>query len=88
MSAWKRDARCRTVGVDPFFPAGQGRALRDDEAAAKAVCAWCRVQQQCLDAALQLEGDAPAAERGGIWGGKNARERHAIHRQQRQHADA
>jgi WhiB family redox-sensing transcriptional regulator len=78
---WEADARCRTVGAEPFFPEGNGGTVRAAAEEAKAVCAWCLVRQQCLEYALRLEGGAEHGSRAGIWGGTTPRERHAIHRQ-------
>lgn len=55
------------IGVaDPevFFPHENGSA-----AAAKAICASCAVQGECLDYAMKTEA------RWGVWGGKSAEDR-------------
>lgn len=84
MSAdWEEHARCRVVGVEVFFPEGNGGRFRAAADEAKAVCDGCPVRRQCLDYALRIEGGAEAGSRAGIWGGLTPRERHAIHRQQR-----
>jgi WhiB family redox-sensing transcriptional regulator len=62
--SWWVRAACRGMGPELFFPHGE----RDDEAAeqiaaAKAVCAGCRVRLHCLVYGL---GTNPE---GGIWGG-------------------
>jgi WhiB family redox-sensing transcriptional regulator len=74
---WKADARCR--GVDPalLYP--------DDEdvagvARAKALCAACPVQSQCLEHALLHR------EKDGVWGGLTARERQRLIRRRRREA--
>lgn len=67
---WWTDAACRIGQGATFFPTQRGRYLPLREAQrAKAICARCRVQQPCLEAAL-LRG-----EREGIWGGMTPRER-------------
>lgn len=76
---WEDHARCKTVGPDAMFP-DQGQT--DDYRAAKAVCQWCPVRAQCLAYALEMEGNRPAIQRAGVWGGTTPRERAAISRQQ------
>ncbi|MFE2279883.1 WhiB family transcriptional regulator [Streptomyces sp. NPDC059454] len=69
---WLRSAAC--AGEDPelFFPVGStGPALRD-LAAAKRVCARCRVSAQCLGFAV--EGGLTS----GVWGGTGEDEREAL----------
>lgn len=69
-SRWRDRAACRGIG-DPelFFPAAEtGPQLAEQEAAAKAVCARCAVQAECLAFALValtdgIAGGATAAER-------------------------
>lgn len=72
---WIDDAACRTPagrGID-FFP-GRGEDLKP----AKAVCAICPVQVECLDHALTFP------ELHGIWGGASERERRRLRRQRLQ----
>jgi WhiB family redox-sensing transcriptional regulator len=78
---WEEDARCRTVGIEIFFPQGRGGEYQSAARDAKAVCGHCTVRQICLETALQLEAGAEVVRRAGIWGGTTPRERHAIHRQ-------
>ncbi len=76
---WRAKAACR--GLDPtiFYPSEE-----DDDAAAdaKAVCAVCPVQVECLEHALGYR------EREGVWGGATERERRRIIRQRRRAAYA
>ena len=67
--AWRDGAACN--GLDParWFPERTGASVA---AAAKAVCAACPVQPQCLEHALE------AGEREGIWGGSSPRERRRL----------
>ncbi len=61
---WADQAACRNADPELFF-ASDGEKLKPKasrEAAAKAVCAGCRVRQACLD-------DALANRLSGIWGG-------------------
>lgn len=56
-----------------FHPENErGRSKRQREARAKAVCARCPVQQECLDWALTVR------EPYGVWGGKSPGEREEI----------
>lgn len=69
---WVHRSACR--GLDPiiFYPA------TDDEAdAAKAVCAQCPVQLECLEHAIGNR------EHNGVWGGATERERQRIIRRRR-----
>jgi WhiB family redox-sensing transcriptional regulator len=63
---------CRDADPELFFPIGSsGRALRQI-AEAKAICAHCRLQPECLGYALATGQDA------GIWGGTTVEERRAF----------
>ena len=69
---WSTQAACR--GLDPliFYPA------TDEEAeVAKAVCATCPVQEECLEHAIERR------EHNGVWGGATERERQRIIRRRR-----
>lgn len=70
--AWQARAACRGPQASAFFP--PSHAERKDEksareARAKAICAECRVRQDCLDYAMRIR------EPHGIWGGLNEAER-------------
>lgn len=69
---WKHQAACRGYPDELFFPAGD----TDEEhiATALAVCAGCRVTEQCLDYALESN------QRAGIWGGTTEKERRSLRR--------
>jgi WhiB family redox-sensing transcriptional regulator len=69
---WSAKAACK--GLDPsiFYPPTDEEA---DEA--KAVCAACPVQAECLEHALELR------EKNGVWGGATERERLRIIRRRR-----
>ena len=62
---WMRDARCRDVDTEVFFPAPTDFV---GQAAAKLVCQDCPVKQPCLEYAL-------AHNLQGIYGGTGQRER-------------
>lgn len=69
---WSSKAACK--GLDPaiFYPPN------DDEAdVAKAICATCPVQVDCLEHAIELR------EKNGVWGGATERERLRIIRRRR-----
>jgi len=70
--SWSTKAACR--GLDPsiFYPPSDEEA---DEA--KAICAVCPVQVECLEHALALR------EKNGVWGGATERERMRIIRRRR-----
>ena len=61
---WMADALCTEVDPDAFFPEKGGSTKE-----ARAVCAECPVQAECLAYALRND------ERYGIWGGLSERER-------------
>lgn len=72
---WQDRAECK--GMDPILFFGPEHAetvreKRDREDAAKAVCARCPVQKECLEYALE------AREAYGIWGGMTEVERKAL----------
>lgn len=64
---WAEDALCAQTDPESFYPE-KGGSTRE----AKAVCASCLVQAECLDYALDHD------ERFGIWGGLSERERRRI----------
>jgi WhiB family redox-sensing transcriptional regulator len=65
--AWQQDGLCRQTDAEVFFPE-KGQSTRS----AKAVCARCPVQAECLEWALEHD------ERFGIWGGLSERERRKL----------
>lgn len=80
---WRVDARCRQKNAGFFFapPEHENRAEKTArESAARALCAACQVQQQCLDYALTVQ------EPHGIWGGMNELERRRVLRARAQAA--
>ena len=67
---WYKQAACTGMDTDRFFPhRGDSQSIT---IAAKAICAGCPVQQQCLDYALDT------TEIVGIWGGLTESERRAL----------
>jgi WhiB family transcriptional regulator, redox-sensing transcriptional regulator len=69
---WWEDAACRGLDSTIFYPVSE-----EEAGAAKAVCAMCEVQRECLDNALENR------EREGVWGGATERDRRRILRQRR-----
>ena len=63
---WMRDAACRGVDVDVFFP-GRGQSAEP----ARAICATCQVVEDCKRWALDYPDDA------GIAAGMSSRQRRA-----------
>lgn len=72
--SWQLQSACRGMDTDLFYSAdfARGAPKRNQEAAAKAVCAVCPVIGQCLSMALKV------GEPHGIWGGLNPDERDAL----------
>lgn len=71
-TAWQQEGRCRSVDATVFFPPMTFEHKPDREAReaeAKAVCAECPVQVECLDFALAVR------EPHGVWGGASELER-------------
>lgn len=60
---WAADAACAGMDTDLFFPEQGGAQM----SAAKAVCDGCPVRADCLEFALDDEGDG--WHRYGVWGG-------------------
>ena len=76
-AGWWSRAACATADPELFFPISySGPALRL-VTKAKAVCARCQIQPQCLRYAL----DAGSVQ--GVWGGMTEEERRRLLRQQR-----
>ncbi|HZU74181.1 MAG TPA: WhiB family transcriptional regulator [Acidimicrobiales bacterium] len=60
--SWRIQAACRDMPAERFFPAGT-RAIADEVAAAKAICAVCPVRDPCLEFAISTKQEF------GVWGG-------------------
>ena len=76
---WRASARCRRENAVHFFPPPhfERKEEKDSrEGAARALCAACPVQRECLDYALTVQ------EPHGIWGGLNELERRRLVRKQ------
>jgi WhiB family redox-sensing transcriptional regulator len=61
---WRQAAACRGYPAATFYP-----ETVEQIAAAKQICAGCKVQPRCLEAALRNH------ETHGVWGGMTERER-------------
>ena len=76
-AGWWARAACASADPELFFPISySGPALRQ-VAQAKAICARCPIQQECLRYAL----DAGSIQ--GVWGGTTEEERCALSRRKR-----
>ena|SRR5579863_8258127 len=71
---WWGLAACRDAEPEVFFPISATSASGDTVARAKAVCAACPVQSQCLSYALRHRQEQ------GIWGGMTEDERRLLSR--------
>ena len=81
-AGWWSRAACANADPELFFPISySGPALRQ-VAKAKAVCARCQIQPQCLRYAL----DAGSIQ--GVWGGTTEEERRRLVRRERRRVSA
>jgi WhiB family transcriptional regulator, redox-sensing transcriptional regulator len=71
---WRSAAACRSADPELFFPISHAGPALEQVADAKAICAACPVQRECLAFALQTE------QVHGIWGGMTEQERAARRR--------
>ena len=72
---WQDRAACRGPQSVVFFPPPQFERKADRlerERRAKAICAECAAQSECLDYALEIR------EPHGVWGGLNESERTSL----------
>lgn len=74
---WRDGAACADVAPDLFFPIGVTGPAVGQIAAAKAVCAQCAVQRDCLEFAITTNQEY------GVWGGTSEEERRVLRRQWR-----
>ncbi len=81
IAPWRESAACARVDPELFHPE-RGPGERRAMAQAKAVCARCPVQRECLDDALEQD------DRYGIWGGLLPHEREDIRKQRGMTRDA
>ncbi len=60
---WRHLSACRDSDPNLFFPIGTTGPAVEQIAAAKAICAQCSVQEECLQYALETNQES------GVWGG-------------------
>jgi WhiB family redox-sensing transcriptional regulator len=66
---WRLGAACRSADPDLFFPVSSTGKSLEQVAQAKAICARCLVQRECLAFAMRTQ------QFHGIWGGLTEQER-------------
>jgi WhiB family transcriptional regulator, redox-sensing transcriptional regulator len=76
LAEWWGLAACRSADPDLFFPISQAGPAATQISRAKAVCARCAVQDQCLRYALAAD---PVH---GVWGGMSEEERRLLRRRE------
>lgn len=69
MGNWKTQARCIDADPEVFFPP-EGVNIRE----ARAICATCPVQEQCLEYAIVNKIEF------GVWGGMSVHQRERLAR--------
>lgn len=74
---WRDSAACLGTDLDVFFPENQGR---DPYRRARAICSDCPVSDECLEAEMKFEGNAPVRLRAGMRGGLTPEGRLELHR--------
>ena len=67
------DTPCK-ANPEPYYSPGMHPVT------AKVLCSGCDYRAECLDQALTDEGNKPANERSGVWGGTTPLQREAIAR--------
>jgi WhiB family redox-sensing transcriptional regulator len=68
---WRSAAACRSADPELFFPISASGPALQQTAKAKAICATCQVQRECLAFALRT------GQTYGIWAGTTEHERAA-----------
>jgi WhiB family redox-sensing transcriptional regulator len=76
LAEWWARAACRSADPELFFPISQSGPASEQIRRAKAVCAQCVVQQECLSYALAAD---PVH---GVWGGMSEEERRLLRRRE------
>jgi len=76
-AGWWSRAACATADPELFFPISHSGPARRQVMRAKAVCARCDIQRDCLRYALA------AGSIQGVWGGMTEEERRRLLRRQR-----
>lgn len=78
MADWQLDARCNGVPTDLFFPSMGTSSNAIELKMIFKMCGDCPVREQCLEAALAMEGDCGRNMRHGLWGGTTPEQRHRM----------
>ena len=71
-TTWQEAAACRSTDPEIFFPIGTTGTAIEQINKAKAICAICPVQEDCLQYALETNQEA------GLWGGYAEDERRRL----------
>lgn len=77
MTDWSKQAACRDADPRAFFP-----RKGDNGLAAKAICATCPVQGECLETALEWE-ETEGVVPHGVFGGLSGIQREKLIRRRR-----
>jgi WhiB family redox-sensing transcriptional regulator len=72
VTEWRDVAACRDSEANLFFPVGTTGLAVEHITEAKAICASCSVQEDCLQYALESNQEA------GVWGGYAEDERRRL----------
>lgn len=72
VTEWRELSACRDSEANLFFPVGTTGPAVDQITEAKAICASCSVQEDCLQYALETNQEA------GVWGGYAEDERRRL----------
>ncbi len=72
VTEWRDLAACRDSEANLFFPIGTTGPAVEQIVEAKAICASCGVQEECLQYALESNQEA------GVWGGYAEDERRRL----------
>lgn len=78
---WTLDAACNGIPTEMFYLEKSVSSNSTEARMVLKLCAGCPVRQQCLDTAMQMEGNAAANHRYGIWGGMTPRQRSRLAKQ-------
>ena len=84
-STWHREALCAQMGGDALFgwEGEKSRSIVLVYQQARKICARCPVQNECLEEALELQGNRAQQHRYGMWGGLTPGERTEISKKRR-----
>lgn len=77
---WVKSADCAGIDPDLWFPGSE------DDRTAAVICHTCPVKAECLEYAMDAEGDRSRRMRFGIYGGLGPAERARLARERRSEA--